>query len=120
MSGAVSPSGIFALAQWLRRTMLSRLRLRFLLEIFHGELRFANHEHAARAQTEDCGRAGENCHSGGSAEEGGLTIVSNDGAADRDERGGGKQSESGVEAAKRLYEELRAQVQGSELLGPDL
>ena len=68
--------------------MQGRLRFCFLLEVFYGELRFANHEHTAGAQTEDRGRAGENCQGGGGVEENGPAIVSNKGTADRDKRRG--------------------------------
>jgi hypothetical protein len=41
--GIASPTGILALARRMRFGVMSRLRFRFLLEVFYGELRFANH-----------------------------------------------------------------------------
>src|SRR5215472_1302828 len=100
--------------------MMSRLRFGFLFEVFYGELRFANHEQAARAQTENRRRTSKDREGSGSVVENGLAIVSANRTADGDERGGGKQSEAGVEAAQGFYEELRTQVQGSQLFKPDL
>src|SRR5690349_10442741 len=95
-----SPACIVALARRLRLTVMSRLCSRFLLEVFYGEPRFANHQHTASAESQDCGSARDNCQSRGSVEESGLTIVGNNGTADGDKRGGGKQAKAGVKAAQ--------------------
>src|SRR5690349_3127767 len=107
MRGEVSPLGMLPLARWLRWAVQSRLRLCFL-EVFYGELRFANHEHTARAQTEDRRRAGEDCQSGGRVEENRAAIVSNNGTSYGNEGGSREQAESGVKTTQRFYEELGA------------
>ena len=98
------------LARWLMRTVQCRLCFGFLLEGSYGELRLANHQHAAGAQTEDRRCARKNRKSGGQMVQSGLAVISADRTADGDQRGGGKQSESCVEAAQGSYEKLRTQV----------
>lgn len=101
-------------------TMMGRLRFRFLLEVFYGELRFANHQHAARAQTKNRGSAGDNCQGGCEAEESRLTIISDNRTAHGDQGRGGEQAESGVEKAERPDQQLGADVQWRQLGRPYL
>ena len=81
----------------------SQLRFRFLLQEFYGELCFADHQHAARAQSQNRGRARGNCQSGSSAEENGVAIVSLNRTAYGDERGCREQAEPDIEEAESFY-----------------
>src|SRR5690349_2649957 len=98
----------------------SSLRFRLLLQVFYGELGFADHEHTTGAQTKNRGCTGKNRKGRGRMIKNGLAVVSPNRAAHGDKRGGGKQSKAGVKAAQGFNEELRAQVQRSELRRPHL
>lgn len=82
------------------------------------ELCFASHEGAPDGQADNGRCAGYNGEGRGQFKEEFLAIVAAGRASDRNQRGGGKQAESGVKQTQSAQQNLRARAQGVELAEP--